>query len=253
MLSRMKTVRYLLGLILFFVTTMNTYAFEEDTFDTGGKPLKFTFIKHGSLLIEYDRIHIYLDPVSDYADYSKLPKADYIFITHEHADHCDPKAIDALEKTGTKLYLNAAAYEKVKKGTVVKNGEEIKVRKAENDTGNPLFSVEVVPAYNITVGREQYHPKGVGNGYVFSFGNKRVYVAGDTEAIPEMTELKNVAIAFLPVNQPYTMTPEQAAKAARMFNPKILYPYHYGNTKIAEVKALLADDKSIEVRVREMQ
>jgi L-ascorbate metabolism protein UlaG (beta-lactamase superfamily) len=116
--------------------------------------------------------------------------------------------------------------------------------------------IEAVPAYNITHKRdtgEPFHPRGNGNGYVITFGDKRVYVAGDTENVPEMKALKNIDIAFLPMNLPYTMTPEMVAGAAEMFKPKVLYPYHTGETDIAKLTALLRDQKETEVRIRSMK
>ncbi|HPY51295.1 MAG TPA: MBL fold metallo-hydrolase, partial [Sedimentisphaerales bacterium] len=118
------------------------------------------------------------------------------------------------------------------------------------------LKIEAVPAYNIVHKRpdgDPFHPKGNGNGYVVTFGKQRVYIAGDTENIPEMKDLKQIDIAFLPMNLPYTMTPEMVADAARVFAPKILYPYHYGQTDPNELVKLLADDKNIEVRIRKMR
>lgn len=219
--------------------------FASDTFQTkdGGK-LVITFIKHGSLMLTYEGHVIQIDPVSEYADYSQFPKADVILITHEHGDHLDPKAIAQAEKPGTVFIINEAGRDKLGKGTVMKNGDR--------NTDIPYMTVEAVPAYNTTPDHLKFHPKNRDNGYVLTLGGTRVYIAGDTEDIPEMKNLKDIDIAFLPVNQPYTMTVPQAARAAKMFSPKILYPYHYGDTKIGE----LADELkggSIDVRIREMQ
>lgn len=220
--------------------------FRSDSFRTSdGRELTITFIKHGSLLLNYSGKYIYTDPVSFYADYGSLPKADVILITHEHWDHLDPKAIAKLKKPETRLIVNAASQDKLKEGEILKNGNKI--------TLLPGVMLEAVAAYNTTSGREIYHPKGRDNGYVLSFGKTRVYVAGDTEDIPEMEELKAIDIAFLPVNQPYTMTVEQAARAVRMFKPRILYPYHYGETDVAVLKQMLEDEPGTEVRIRELQ
>ena len=118
------------------------------------------------------------------------------------------------------------------------------------------LKIEAVPAYNLVHMRSKgvpFHIKGIGNGYVITFGNKRVYVAGDTENIPEMKNLKNIDIAFLPMNLPYTMTPEMVADAAIAFKPKILYPYHFGNTDTSRIVDLLKDHKEIEVRIKDMK
>ena len=132
-------------------------------------------------------------------------------------------------------------------GTILKNGD-VHVWQG--------IRIEAVPAYNLLHKRETgvpYHPQGEGNGYIFTFGSTRVYVAGDTENIPEMKTLHNIDVAFLPMNLPYTMTPEMVADAARAFRPKVLYPYHYGETDPQRLSALLAADRDIEVRIRPMQ
>ncbi len=226
--------------------TVVTQQFESDIIDTrDGKTLKITFIKHGSLLLDYDGMVVYVDPVSEYADYTQMPKADVILITHEHGDHLDVKAIAAVEKEGTCMVTNAASALKLGKGTVMANGDKLKPE--------PWLALEAVPAYNTTEGREKYHPRGRDNGYVLLIGGTRIYIAGDTEDIPEMAGLKDIDIAFLPVNQPYTMTVPQAATAARMFKPRILYPYHYGDTEIAGLKDALKNEPEIEVRIRALQ
>ena len=219
--------------------------FATDTFSVpeGGK-LAITFIKHASLLLDYNGYQIQVDPVSEYADYGAFPKADVILITHEHADHLDPAAIAALEKPETVLIVNEASREKLGKGRVMHNGDTA--------TPVPYLSLEAVPAYNTTPGREKYHPRHRDNGYILTLEGTRIYMAGDTEDIPEMKDLKDIDIAFLPVNQPYTMTVPQAARAARMFNPKILYPYHYSDTPIEKLKDELKDS-GIDVRIRQMQ
>ncbi len=221
--------------------------FEQDIFHTDAGELKITFIGHGTLLFDFNGKFIHMDPVSREADYAKFPKADFILITHEHGDHLDPKAINILRKEGTKIILTRACAERVTGGVVMQNGDE------RNIQG---LKIEAVPAYNIVHKRSggmPFHPKGEGNGYVITFGDKRVYVAGDTENIPEMKRLKKIDIAFLPMNLPYTMTPEMAADAAKAFKPKIVYPYHYGQTDTDKLVNLLNDSKTIEVRIRKMR
>ena len=220
--------------------------FESDSFTTKeGKPLQITFIKHGSLLLQFDGHTIYIDPVSDYADYAKLPKADLILVTHEHGDHLDPRAIAKIEQPSTILIANAASQEKLGQGKVMKNGEQLQPL--------PWIDILAVPAYNTTPGREKFHPRHRDNGYVLTLGGTRIYIAGDTEDIPEMKQLKNIDIAFLPVNQPYTMTVPQAVHAAKMINPRILYPYHYGETAIEQLKKELEGQPKIDVRIRQLQ
>lgn len=220
-------------------------SFETDKFITkDGGELVITFIKHGSLELTFNGHHIQVDPVSEYADYSVFPKADIILITHEHGDHLDPKAISALEKNGTLLITNEASSRILGKGTVMKNGDKL--------TPVDYMDIEAVPAYNTTPGHEKFHPRHRDNGYILTLGGTHVYIAGDTEDIPELKELKDIDIAFLPVNQPYTMTVPQAIHAAKMFSPKVLYPYHYGDTKIEELKEGLKSS-TIDIRIRQMQ
>jgi L-ascorbate metabolism protein UlaG (beta-lactamase superfamily) len=220
---------------------------ETDTIKTSVGELKITFIGHGTLMFQTGATVIHVDPWSNLADYSAMPKADLVLVTHEHRDHLDPAAIAAVRKDGTEVVLTEKCAAQVPGSTVMRNGD---VRTVKG------LKVEAVPAYNIAHKRpsgEPFHPRGDGNGYVITFGDTRVYVAGDTENIPEMKDLKDITIAFLPVNLPYTMTPEMAADAARTLHPKILYPYHFGDTDLAALVKLLAPEKSIEVRVRSMK
>lgn len=220
----------------------------DDTFRTrSGKEVKITCIKHGTLMMEYDGLYIYIDPVirqPPRTDFGTWPKADFIVVTHEHADHLDPQAVETLSKPDTRIILNKNSEEKLGKGTVMKNGDKL----ALTDD----MEIEAVPAYNTTKEHLQYHPRGRDNGYVFTIDGLRIYIAGDTEDIPEMKEIKNIDIAFLPCNQPYTMTPEQLANAARMIRPKVLYPYHYGDTPVDRMKKQL-EGTTPDVRIRNMQ
>jgi L-ascorbate metabolism protein UlaG (beta-lactamase superfamily) len=220
--------------------------FETDVFPTSAGDLSITFYGHASLLLNFNGKNIYVDPFGQAANYSGLPKADAILCTHEHRDHLDPQALEAIRTPTTVLVLNHAGAAQVYGSIAMRNGDK------EIVDG---LSIEAVPAYNILHKREDgnlFHPKGVGNGYILTFGNTRLYLAGDTENIPEMKNLHDIAIAFLPMNLPYTMTPEMVAEAARMFKPHILYPYHFGNTDTSKLVELLKADKGIEVRVRKM-
>ena len=221
--------------------------FQMDTIATKAGELKITFIGHATLMFDYGGKVVHVDPWSKLADYAKLPKADLVLVTHEHQDHLDPKAVAAVRNENTKVVLTKACADKVPDGIVMKNGDVQTVQG---------FKVEAIPAYNIVQKRpdgQPFHPKGVGNGYVVTFGATRVYVAGDTENTPEMKKLEKIDIAFLPMNLPYTMTPAMVADAAKAFQPKILYPYHYGETDPNELVNLLKDSKNIEVRVRKMK
>ncbi len=221
--------------------------FETDVIKTSAGDLKITFLGHGTLMFSFGGKIIHVDPYSSVADYTQLPKADLILICHEHQDHLDPKALGAIRTEKTVVVANPTAGKQVEGSIVMKNGD---VRTVEG------LKIEAVPAYNVVHKRdtgEPFHPKGVGNGYIITFGDKRVYVAGDTENIPEMKQLKNIDIAFLPMNLPYTMTPEMVADAARAFNPKILYPYHYRRNRHIQISESFEGHPGIEVRIRKMK
>jgi L-ascorbate metabolism protein UlaG (beta-lactamase superfamily) len=208
-----------------------------------GGSLKISFLGHATLMLDWNGWIIHVDPVSAEADYAKLPKADLVLVTHEHSDHLDAKLVRRLSKPGTVIVANPAAGSQLAGAVVLRNGERRKVGEVE---------IEAVPAYNTTVGRDRYHPRGRGNGYLLNIGGKRLYIAGDTENTPEMKALKEVYIAFLPMNQPYTMLPEQVADAARAIAPKILYPYHTGETDTRQIVDLLKGS-DIEVRIRKLK
>lgn len=219
-----------------------------DVFKTPtGKEVVFHCIKHGSIRICYDGKEIEIDPVTNIppaTDYSTMPKADFIFVTHEHGDHFDKQAIAALTKERTLLITNRRCADMLGHGNVMANGDKMTIE--------PDIQVEAVPAYNYTPGREQFHPKGRDNGFIITLDGLRIYIAGDTEDVPEMADIKDIDVAFLPCNQPYTMTPEQVANAARIIQPKVLFPYHYSNTEIQKVADLL-EGSSTEVRIRNYQ
>jgi L-ascorbate metabolism protein UlaG (beta-lactamase superfamily) len=236
-----------LFLLVFCVINANSKeAFEKDIIKTPSGDLEITFIGHGSLMLRFGGLIIHIDPFGRLADYAALPKASLIFITHDHQDHLDPEALQKISGKNTTIILTEKCADKIKQGIIMKNNE-VKTIKG--------ILVEAVPAYNLVHKRdngELFHPKGDGNGYVLTFGGKRVYIAGDTENTPEMKSLKNIDCAFLPMNLPYTMTPEMVADAAKAFKPKVLYPYHFGGTDTSRIVELLKDVPEIEVRVRKM-
>ena len=199
------------------------------------------YLGHGSLYFEYKNLIIHVDPYSSQADYNSLPDADLIFITHGHSDHYNLDALNMIKKDSTLMVCTQAVKDLgtyTGTASVLNNGDSMVIK------GIP---VKAVPAYNIT-GSTIYHPKGTGNGYIFTFGEKRVYVAGDTEYIPEMDSLDNIDIAFLPMNLPYTMTVTMAVDAARKVNPDILYIYHFGNSDTALLRSSLSD-QDIKIRI----
>lgn len=237
----------LISIILFISLAAQSISaeFEKDVFTSKrGKEFSITFIKHGTLMLNIGEYTIQIDPLTQYADYSTLPKADLILITHAHHDHFDKKAISSTEKKETLIIGNEIAINELGKGVVLKNGLTHQL--------NDWLKVDAVPAYNNSAGKENFHPQGRDNGYVIDIDGTLVYIAGDTEDIPEMDHIKNIEIAIIPVNEPYTMSIEQAVRAAKLIRPRILYPYHYGNSKVEDIKEELKET-SIEVRIRQMQ
>jgi L-ascorbate metabolism protein UlaG (beta-lactamase superfamily) len=234
------------GLVMAAASAVAQGSFDEDVLHTSSGDLKITFIGHGTLMFTFEDLIVHVDPWSRVADYANLPKADVILVTHDHGDHLDTAAINLIKKDETQIVLTEVCAERLHAGLVMRNGESRTLAGLD---------VEAVPAYNVVNLRSNgmpYHPKGVGNGYVMTFGDTRVYVAGDTENTPEMKELRDIDVAFLPMNLPYTMTPEMVADAARGFRPRILYPYHYGDTDVSTLVDLLADTPEIEVRIRDL-
>jgi L-ascorbate metabolism protein UlaG (beta-lactamase superfamily) len=219
---------------------------EYDKINTSAGVVEMHFLGHASLMFKVNGYVIYFDPVSTYGDYRFLPKADMILVTHDHYDHLDTKLINEIKKEGTLVFCNEQSLQKIPWAMGMKPGDRQEING---------ITIEAVPAYNIVHERapgQPFHPKGVGIGYVLTIGGKKFYIAGDTENIPEMKELKNIDVAFLPMNLPYTMTPEMAADAAKSFNPRILYPYHYGDTDPEKLVKLL-EGSGIEVRIRNLQ
>lgn len=224
---------------------VTTDTYEVDVFKTkSGKTIKFQTLMHASIRMEYDGQEIEIDPVLKLRertiDYSKMPKADYIFVTHEHMDHFDKEAIKQLSKEGTQLITNKNCANMLGYGEIMMNGQ----CSMFND-----IKVEAVPAYNTTEANKKFHPKGRDNGFVLTIDGLKIYIAGDTEDIPEMADIKDIDIAFMPCNQPFTMTPDQLVRAAKTVKPKVLFPYHYGETNVSGIPELLKAE-GIDVRIR---
>ena len=220
--------------------------FESDVIPTSSGELTITFVGHGTLMFTHGGKVIHVDPVGREADYSEMPDADLVLVTHRHGDHLDVEAIGQISTDATEVVVSPDCGDAVGGAITLENGDSQVVQG---------FRIEAVPAYNIEHKRDNgqpFHPKGDGNGYVITFGDTRVFVAGDTETTPELMALENIDVAFLPMNLPYTMTPEMVADAAKAFRPKILYPYHYGQTDVSELVRLLEGEAGIEVRIRSM-
>jgi len=221
-------------------------SYEVDEFKTkSGKTVRFHALVHASIRMQYDGREIQIDPVTKLGnrtiDFTAMPKADILFVTHEHGDHFDKNAIKLLSNEKTQLIMNKRCTDMYEAGRAMANGDKIQL--ADDIT------VEAVPAYNISEGRTQFHPKGRDNGYILTVDGLRIYIAGDTEDIPEMATIQDIDIAFLPCNQPYTMTTDQLVKAAKTIKPKVLFPYHYGQTNVSALPAQLQSE-GIDVRIR---
>lgn len=243
----MKTVLTFLFLLTVTVSSAAEGVVKRDVLKTSAGDVEMLFIGHSSLIMTFQGKVIHFDPWGKMADYTKLPKADLVFLTHDHNDHFDLAALQTIQKKDTVVVLPPICSDRVPEGSIMENGESLSVKGIE---------VRAVPAYNLVHKRENgqpYHPKGIGNGYILTFGDKRVYVAGDTENLPEIKALKGIDCAFLPMNVPSTMSPEMVADIAKAMRPKILYPYHYGTTDPTKLTALLKDTPGIEVRIRQLR
>jgi len=221
------------------VLSAGAFAAAPEQFSTSKGALRITPIQHASLMIQAGGKVMYIDPAQ--GSYDGLPQADTILITDIHGDHMVPAVVDKLKKPSTVILAPKAVVATITGATPISNGET----KTIGD-----FQVEAIPMYNLTPARQQFHTKGRGNGYIVTYGGKRFYFSGDTEGIPEMKALRNIDVAFVCMNLPYTMTPEEAAVAVRAFHPAVVYPYHYsGSDTKAFAKAL--EGSGIDVRLRD--
>lgn len=239
----------ILGLVFSGVACSGLAAqdFEHDVIATSAGDLTITFVGHGTLMLTHGDKVIHVDPVGREADYGEMPDADLILVTHRHGDHLDAEAIRLISTETTAVVVSPDCGDAVDGAITLENGDTQVVKG---------YQVEAIPAYNIEHKRDNgqpYHPKGDGNAYVITFGDTRVFIGGDTENTPEMKALEDIDIAFLPMNLPYTMSPEMVADAAKAFRPRILYPYHYGQTDVSELVRLMEGEAGIEVRIRRMQ
>jgi len=244
----MRTILATLVLLLFSSLHLQAAAvIRRDVISTSGGDLELFFIGHSSLIMTYHGKVIHFDPYGKVGNYATLPRADLVFFTHNHADHFDLDALQKIRKPETIIIEPPICAEDVPDGWIMSNGESLKLWN---------LRIQAVPAYNILRLRKDgqpFHPPGVGNGYVITFANRRIYVAGDTENIAEIKALKNIYCAFLPMSPDSTMSPKMVADVARAIKPKILYPYHYRETDPQELVTLLKDRPEIEVRIRPLR
>jgi L-ascorbate metabolism protein UlaG (beta-lactamase superfamily) len=236
----MKIIALLIFSVIVFAHFANAAA-QTQVFETSSGPVKITPIYHASTLIEAGGKTIYLDPAKP-AKFAGLPKADLILITHIHGDHMDPDSIKQINKDGTEILASQSVVATVTTAKPISNGET----KTWHE-----WTIEAVPAYNLKRGPasgQLYHPKGRDNGYILTYGGKRFYFSADTEGIPEMRALKNIDVAFVCMNLPYTMPPDEAADAVKAFHPKIVIPYHYRGSDLTVFQKGL-EGTGIEVRL----
>jgi L-ascorbate metabolism protein UlaG (beta-lactamase superfamily) len=218
--------------------------FERDTIRTSGGELAVTFIGHGTLMFEYGGRIIHVDPWSVLADYASLPRADLVLLTHHHIDHLDSLALFLIRRPDTVTIGTPECARKIHGVRVMRNG----------DTAEALgIKIEAVPAYNFTrPDRTPVHPRGQCNGYILTFGDTRVYLAGETENIPDLALVRNIDIAFVAMDGVFNMTPEAAAEAVKVFHPRVVYPVHYGASDLSPFAKAL-EGTGIEVRIRKMR
>jgi L-ascorbate metabolism protein UlaG (beta-lactamase superfamily) len=230
-----------LACLVLFLASVSPADNQTQVFTTSSGPVRITPLNHASTLIEAGGKFIYLDPAKP-VDFSGKPKADLILITDIHGDHMDPGAIQAIEKTGTEILAPPAVVQTVTTGKAIANGET----RTWQD-----WTIQAIPAYNLKRGPapgKLFHDKGRGNGYVLTYGGKRFYFSGDTEDVPEMRALKNIDVAFVCMNLPYTMPPDEAAAAVKAFHPRIVIPYHYRGSDLKAFEKGL-EGTGIEVRL----
>jgi L-ascorbate metabolism protein UlaG (beta-lactamase superfamily) len=228
---------------LFALSCLSFASPSTQTFPTSAGDVRITPLNHASTLIEAGGKTIYLDPAKP-VKFASMTKADLVLITDIHGDHMDPDSIAAISKAGTEILAPPAVVATVTTGKPVANGET-------KTWGG--WTIEAIPAYNLTRGPSPgkfYHDKGRGNGYVLTYGGVRFYFSGDTEGVPEMRALKNIDVAFICMNLPYTMPPEEAAEAVKAFHPKVVIPYHYRGSDLTVFEKGL-EGTGIEVRLLE--
>jgi L-ascorbate metabolism protein UlaG (beta-lactamase superfamily) len=242
MLLRLKMVAMPLLFAFVFGAPARAQAVRPvQTFETSAGPVRITPVFHASMLIEAGGKTIYIDPAKP-GNFASLPPADLILITDIHGDHMDPATVLALSKAGTQILAPPAVVKTVTTAGPLSNGE---TKKWEG------WTIEAIPMYNLQRGPaagQLFHTKGRGNGYVLTYGDKRFYISGDTEGIPEMRALKNIDVAFVCMNLPYTMPPDEAADAVKAFHPKVVIPYHYRGSDLSVFQKDL-EGSGVEVRL----
>jgi len=239
-----QSVRFTLTAVGAVATAALLHAVASDTIPAAGGNITITPLAHATLQIAHGSHVIDVDPVAQ-ANFGSLAAPTMILVTDIHGDHFDPATLAKLKTPSTKVVAPSAAAAKLDGAIVIANGERKDV---------DGVSIEAVPMYNLQRGPsagQVFHEKGRGNGYILTLGGKRIYIAGDTECTPEMKAVKNIDVAFIPMNLPYTMTPAEAADCVKAFKPAIVYPYHYRGQNLEEFAAALKDTPGVDVRIRD--
>jgi L-ascorbate metabolism protein UlaG (beta-lactamase superfamily) len=234
-------------LVLIFTLAVTAYAqeIEKDVIATSGGDLEIHFLGHATLMFKFNGVVMHLDPWSRVADYSTLPKADIALLTHDHSDHLDPKALAQVLRDDTSLIYTQVCAEMFPGGSVIKQGMSWKVEG---------IGIEAVAAYTIKIPEKgQSHPEGECNGYILTFGDKRIYIASETANIPELKDIKDIDIAFLAMDSVYNLSPEEAVDVVKVFAPKVIYPFHYNRADLSPFISAFENDPGIEVRIRDMR
>jgi L-ascorbate metabolism protein UlaG (beta-lactamase superfamily) len=255
-----KRARYVVSASVLFVSLLtlslrlraNTSNRQADVIQTSRGELRMTPVYHGSVMLEFGGKVIHVDPWSQ-GDFTGLPPADLIVITHTHQDHLDRTMVDKLKKAETIVVGPPAVIDTLNCAPTCGIAEAISDSEHRTVMG---IGFEGVPMYNLVFGSgpgKPYHHKGIGSGYVLNFGDTRVYFSGDTECTPEMKALKNISVAFLAMNPPRTETTLEAAECVKSFKPKIVYPYHYRGSKLEEFSDALKNTPGVEVRIRKLE
>lgn len=240
-----RLIVLILGATVFLMLSLNAHAqyWQKDTLITSKGNLEIEVVGHCFLHFTFNRMNIYIDPIPNVADMTRLPKADLILITHDHRDHLSTDAVEYLSKPGTMVIASRSCIQKMNFGHFLDNGMQI--------TYNDIY-IKAVAAYNVVNLRPDdvpFHPKGDGNGYFLVFGNKTVYISGDTEYIDEMRSFMKPDAAFITIMMPFTMDESMFIQTVRKLKPKILYPLYYNIDIKSLVEKLSVDMPEMKIRV----
>jgi len=237
-----------LSLLLVFLISITINGHAQDIIKTVEGDIIIQPITHGTLVLTFNNKTIYIDPYGGAQSFDGIVKPDFILITDIHNDHLNIKTLEGLNTKKTQFIVPKAVADKMpekykKQLTILNNNQSI------HRSG---LYISAIPMYNLPEDEESRHPKGRGNGYIINMGGKNIYISGDTEDISEMRNLRDIDVAFICMNLPYTMDIYQASSAVLEFKPTIIYPFHYRGADVDAFKKIVNDgDKSIDIRLRD--